>query len=121
MVVQAIIETLHEEEKPVQKIVVGFDTRMLSEKFARAAAELMASEGVPVMLAGRDVPSPVLAASVIEHGEWRDDIRALAKPSLRHRIAGNYAAQANNLGSEQLIEMLMDAIPPDKQYEKPAA
>jgi MoxR-like ATPase len=50
-----------------------------------------------------------------------DDVRALAKPALRHRIAGNYAAQANNLGSEQLIEMLLEAVPPDKQYEKPAA
>jgi MoxR-like ATPase len=50
-----------------------------------------------------------------------DDIRALAKPALRHRIAGNYAAQANNLGSEQLIEMLLEAVPADRHYEKPAA
>ncbi len=34
MVVQAIIETLREEKTPVERIVVGFDTRMLSEKFA---------------------------------------------------------------------------------------
>jgi len=49
------------------------------------------------------------------------DVQAVAKPALRHRIAGNYAAQANNVGSEQLIEMLMEAIPADKNYEKPAA
>ena len=63
-------------------------------------------------------------ARAILYGRYHattDDIRALAKPALRHRIAGNYAAQANNLGSEQLIEMLMEAIPSDKQYEKPAA
>ncbi len=49
------------------------------------------------------------------------DVQAVAKPALRHRIAGNYAAQANNLGSEQLIDMLLEAVPADKKYEKPAA
>jgi phosphoglucomutase len=41
---------------------------MLSEKFAHAAAELIASNGVQVELTPRDVPSPVLASAVIESG-----------------------------------------------------
>ena len=49
------------------------------------------------------------------------DVQAVAKPALRHRMAGNYAAQANNINSEKLIEMLMEAIPADKTYSKPAA
>jgi len=49
------------------------------------------------------------------------DVQAVAKPALRHRIAGNYAAQAAGVSSEQLIEMLMDAVPADAKYEKPAA
>lgn len=49
------------------------------------------------------------------------DVKAVAKPALRHRIAGNYAAQANGLGSEQLIEMLMKEVRDDVKYEKPAA
>ncbi len=49
------------------------------------------------------------------------DVQAVAKPALRHRIASNFAAQAANVGSEQLIEMLMEAVPADKKYEKPAA
>jgi MoxR-like ATPase len=49
------------------------------------------------------------------------DVQAVVKPALRHRIAGNYAAQANGLGSEQLIDMLMQAIPSDREYKKPAA
>ena len=36
-------------------------------------------------------------------------------------LAGNYAAQANGLSSEKLIEMLFEAVPADKKYEKPAA
>jgi MoxR-like ATPase len=49
------------------------------------------------------------------------DVQSIAKAALRHRIAGNYAAQAHGLTSEKLIEMLFEAIPADRQYEKPAA
>ncbi len=49
------------------------------------------------------------------------DVQAVAKPALRHRIAGNYAAQAANVGSEKLIDMLMESVPADRKYEKPAA
>ncbi len=48
------------------------------------------------------------------------DIQAVVKPALRHRLAGNYAAQANNLTSDRLIDMLLEAIPPDAPYERPA-
>lgn len=49
------------------------------------------------------------------------DVQAVAKPCLRHRMASNYAAQAANINSEKLIDMLMEAIPADRKYEKPAA
>jgi len=49
------------------------------------------------------------------------DVQAVAKPALRHRMASNYAAQASDVDSERLIEMLMEAIPADRQYDKPAA
>ena len=55
------------------------------------------------------------------HHATVQDVQAIAKPALRHRLAGNYAAQANGVNSEKLIEMLMEAIPADKKYEKPAA
>ncbi|NLF72770.1 MAG: MoxR family ATPase [Candidatus Anammoximicrobium sp.] len=63
-------------------------------------------------------------ARAILHGRYHatiEDIQRLAKPALRHRIAGNYAAQANNVNSERMIEMLMEAVPADRHYEKPAA
>jgi len=62
-------------------------------------------------------------ARAILHGRYHataGDIDAVVRPALRHRIAGNYAAQANNLTSDRLIEMLLEAIPADRAYEKPA-
>lgn len=39
-----------------------------------------------------------------------EDIRTLAKPVLRHRIVNNYAAEAEGLSPDKLIEMLLDEI-----------
>jgi MoxR-like ATPase len=63
-------------------------------------------------------------ARAILHGRYHataGDVQAVAKPALRHRIAGNYAAQAHGLNSEKLIDMLFEAVPADREYEKPAA
>jgi len=39
-----------------------------------------------------------------------EDIRALAKPVLRHRIVNNYAAEAEGLTTDKLIEMLLEEM-----------
>jgi MoxR-like ATPase len=62
-------------------------------------------------------------ARAILHGRYHatiGDVQAVVKPALRHRIAGNYAAQANNLTSDKLIDMLLVEIPADRKYAKPA-
>jgi MoxR-like ATPase len=63
-------------------------------------------------------------ARAILYGRYHasiDDVQAVARPALRHRIASNYAAQAADVGSEQLIDMLLKEVPPDKPYARPAA
>lgn len=40
----------------------------------------------------------------------KEDIRALAKPVLRHRIVNNYAAEAEGLSADKLIEMLLEEM-----------
>ena len=63
-------------------------------------------------------------ARAILHGRYHatvGNVQAVVKPALRHRIAGNYAAQANALSSDRLVEMLLEAVPADRRYEKPAA
>lgn len=49
------------------------------------------------------------------------DVQALAAPALRHRIAGNFAAQANHISSQQLVGMLLEQVPPDRDYASVAA
>ncbi|MFM7843630.1 MAG: AAA family ATPase [Planctomycetota bacterium] len=49
------------------------------------------------------------------------DVQAVARPALRHRLACNYKAQAENITTETVIATLLAKIPADRQYQKPAA
>ncbi len=40
-----------------------------------------------------------------------DDVRALARPVLRHRVLTNFHAQSERVSSEQIIEQLLKAVP----------
>jgi MoxR-like ATPase len=50
-----------------------------------------------------------------------DDIRAVAVPVLRHRIACNFAAQAQGLDSVKIVKRLIEVVPEPKvpKYEAP--
>src|SRR5574337_546711 len=50
------------------EVVVGYDTRFLSEDFAAEAAVVLAAYDVRVWLTNRDVPTPVVAYEVIRRG-----------------------------------------------------
>src|ERR1700693_698219 len=50
-VVHAIVRYVVRAEKPGAGILVGYDTRFGSERFARTAAETISAAGIPVSLA----------------------------------------------------------------------
>ncbi|MBI4349417.1 MAG: phosphoglucomutase/phosphomannomutase family protein [Elusimicrobia bacterium] len=52
---------------PLPLVVIGYDTRFLSESFAREAAEVFAAHSIRVLLATADVPTPALAHAVLAH------------------------------------------------------
>jgi len=55
-------------------------------------------------------------ARAILHGRFYatiEDIQAVAKPVLRHRILTNFAAESEGVGSVELVDRLVEAIPRD--------
>jgi phosphomannomutase len=48
-------------------MVVGYDTRFASQRFARASAEVMAANGLRVLLASSFTPTPTLSFAVVHH------------------------------------------------------
>src|SRR4051812_21237660 len=62
---QATAEYFISAGKAVQKIVVGYDTRYASDRFAKAVVEVLAANGVKVLLCDRFQPTPVISYSVM--------------------------------------------------------
>lgn len=67
LVVQAVANYLSESEKH-GKVIIGYDQRFLSDKFAMEAAEVLAGNNIPVMLIGKPAPTPTTAFAIKEYG-----------------------------------------------------
>jgi len=63
-VAHAIARYVVRAERPGSAVVVGYDTRFGSERFARAAAEAIAATGTPVLLATEACPTPAVSLMV---------------------------------------------------------
>ncbi len=64
----AIARYVVRAEKHGSGLVVGYDTRFGSDRFARAAAETVAAAGIPVALADHAAPTPAVSLLVKQRG-----------------------------------------------------
>ncbi|MEK7798887.1 MAG: phosphoglucomutase/phosphomannomutase family protein, partial [Acidobacteriota bacterium] len=46
-------------------VFIGYDTRFLSDRFAREAAAVLAQRGVPVALSPAPIPTPAVAFAIV--------------------------------------------------------
>ncbi len=67
-VTQATAEYLQRHDLADREVAIGYDTRFLSGSFARAAAEVMAGNGIRVALSETPLPTPALSFAVVERG-----------------------------------------------------
>ncbi|HLY65599.1 MAG TPA: phosphoglucomutase/phosphomannomutase family protein, partial [Chloroflexota bacterium] len=63
---QGTAEFVHETGQAANGLVIGYDTRFVSENFAAAAAEVLAANGIKVHLTNTAVPTPVVSYSVLD-------------------------------------------------------
>ena len=64
----AIANYILTQEDPARGVCIGYDTRFGSPSFAQAAAEVVASAGIPVRLASGITPTPALSLAVRDSG-----------------------------------------------------
>ena len=62
---QGIANYLKKSRQPGSGVIVAYDTRFLSEKFASEAAKILAFNGIQAYLCTRDVPTPCVAHEII--------------------------------------------------------
>jgi len=54
-------------KKAKKGVIVGYDTRFMSERFAHEVVLVLASRGIKSYLADRDTPTPVISAYIIKN------------------------------------------------------
>jgi phosphomannomutase len=64
----AIAAYVLKKEEPKKGIVIGYDTRFGSRRFAQASAEVIAHAGIPVKIANDYTPTPALSYAVKTQG-----------------------------------------------------
>ncbi len=67
-VLDAIILFLRKHNPDSRPVVVGSDTRFMSDQFRRFAAERLAGSGIDVMVTNRDCPTPVISYVIRTRG-----------------------------------------------------
>lgn len=65
LVAQAIADYIRDENADNPSIVVGFDTRFLSDRYAAEVARVMAANGIETWLARADTPTPAVSYAII--------------------------------------------------------
>ncbi|HEX3030750.1 MAG TPA: phosphoglucomutase/phosphomannomutase family protein [Bacillota bacterium] len=64
IVIQAIADYIKAQEQEQRGLVIGYDTRFLAEEFAQKAAEVLAANGIKVLLTSKAAPTPVTAFAI---------------------------------------------------------
>ncbi len=64
----AIANYVLKNEDARKGLVVGYDTRFMSDRFAQAAAEVLAGAGIPVRMANDCIPTPAISFAVKHYG-----------------------------------------------------
>lgn len=65
---QGVANYIKKQNLADKGLVVGYDTRFLSEKFALEAARVFAFNGIRAFLCTRDVPTPCVSYEIIRRG-----------------------------------------------------
>lgn len=66
LVAQAIADYIREENANEPSVVVGFDTRFLSDRYAAEVARVMAANRIDTWLARADTPTPAISYAVLQ-------------------------------------------------------
>ncbi len=119
----AIAAYVLKEENPGHGVVIGYDTRFGSRRFAQACAETIAAAGIPVKLANDYTPTPALSYAVknlnaaggvmitSSHNPWswngvkfKATYGGSATPAIIAKIEANVRSGAMPMGAPAKIE-----------------
>ena len=132
LVAQAIAEFVLEEDSSDPSVVIGFDTRFLSDRYAAEVACVMAANEIRALLARADTPTPAISYAVANRNatagvmitashnppryngvKLKASYGGSASPEQHRRVEG-FLENNENAGREPRLMTLEDAVRADK-------
>ena len=111
LVAQAIADVVGEEAAPPQRMVVGFDTRFLSDRYAREVACVFAANGIFVDLTQADTPTPAVSFAIVAHGAAGGVMITASHNPPRYngiKLKAAYGGSASPAGCKRIEARLQD-------------
>jgi len=113
LVAQAVADYVNEEfnEQRQPEVVIGFDTRFLSDRFAIETARVLAANGIITWLSRTDAPTPAISYNIKHKGAVAGVVITASHNPPRYngfKLKASYGGSA--LPSEcQLVESFLEA------------
>ncbi len=63
---QGVANYLKSNKYDYSGLIIGYDTRLNSEQFAKSVAEVIAGNNIPVILCDRPAPTPVVSYNLVQ-------------------------------------------------------
>jgi alpha-D-glucose phosphate-specific phosphoglucomutase len=110
LVAQAIADYVLEENGPTPSVVIGFDTRFLSDRYAAEVARVMAANGITAWLARADTPTPAVSYAIVNKQATAGVMITASHNAPRYngiKLKASYGGSASpkqNKRVEQLLE-----------------
>ncbi|OQY81728.1 MAG: phosphoglucosamine mutase [Anaerolineae bacterium UTCFX5] len=100
-VTQALADTLLADAAgdTAPSVVIGYDTRFLSDRFANEAACVLAANGLPVLLTRSDTPTPSVSYNVVAKGAAAGVVITASHNPPRYngyKVKSSYGGSATN-------------------------
>lgn len=122
LVAQAVADSINEQHTGTEKpsVVIGFDTRFLSDRFATETARVMAANGIVSWLSRADTPTPSISFNVKQKGAAAGVvITASHNPpryngfKLKASYGGSATDEQSNLVEQHLRRMELEGHEPN--------
>jgi alpha-D-glucose phosphate-specific phosphoglucomutase len=117
----AIAKYVKDTQKASKGVVIGYDTRFLSDKFAETCARVLLGADIKVLLLERDAPTPVTAFTVVNrNAAGAIMITASHNPPYYNGIKfiPEYGGPASPQITAQIESNLLTIMPNEKILEK---
>ncbi len=108
-VAQAIADWTLARSEPAPSLVVGYDTRFLSDRYAETVATVLAANGIRVLLSERFAPTPAVSYAIVSHQASGGVMITASHNPPRYngiKLKASYGGSASSTDSRQVERLL---------------